>query len=156
IVFALTGGLAVAATTLDAKLPLFQHYGGFVGTGVSATFLWIIGILNLLVLLDVVRAYRDLKRGSLDEEKLERRLLERGLMSGLFIGPLAGRIRSSWHMYPLGALFGLGFDTATEVALLALAAGVASHHVPMLAVLSLPTLFAAGMSLMDTADGAFM
>src|SRR5207302_9121034 len=73
-----------------------------------------------------------------------------------FLGRLARRITKSWHMYPLGILFGLGFDTATEVGLLALAAGVATHHVPFLAVISLPLLFAAGMSLMDTADGAFM
>src|SRR5436853_7764456 len=77
-------------------------------------------------------------------------------MNRFFIGRVANRVRKSWHMYPLGVLFGLGFDTATEVGLLALAAGVATHHVPLLAVISLPLLFAAGMCLMDTADGAFM
>jgi len=77
-------------------------------------------------------------------------------MSRLFIGRFVGRIRASWQLYPLGILFGLGFDTATEVGLLALSAGVATNHAPALAVLSLPILFAAGMSLMDTADGAFM
>ena len=122
----------------------------------SGTFLWIIGILNLLVLLDIVRVFREMRTGTLDEEKLERRLLDRGLMSRLFIGRVANRIRKSWQMYPLGVLFGLGFDTASEVGLLAISAGVATNHVPFLAVLSLPLLFAAGMSLMDTADGAFM
>src|SRR5437868_14353892 len=97
-----------------------------------------------------------MRTGKLDEERLEQRLLERGLMSRLFIGRVANRIRESWQMYPLGVLFGLGFDTATEVGLLALAAGVATYHVPFLAVISLPLLFAAGMSLMDTADGEFM
>src|SRR5438045_5183185 len=77
-------------------------------------------------------------------------------MNRFFIGRGAGRVRESWHMYPLGVLFGLGFDTATEISLLAVAAGVATHHVPFLAVISLPLIFAAGMSLMDTADGAFM
>jgi high-affinity nickel-transport protein len=77
-------------------------------------------------------------------------------MNRFFIGRLANRVKKSWHMYPLGVLFGLGFDTATEVGLLALAAGVATHHVPFLAVISLPILFAAGMCLMDTIDGAFM
>ena len=86
----------------------------------------------------------------------EERLLDRGLMSRGLLRRLGARITSSWHMYPLGILFGLGFDTATEVGLLALSAGAATHHVPFLAVLSLPLLFAAGMSLMDTIDGAFM
>jgi high-affinity nickel-transport protein len=156
VVFALTAGLAVAARTVNASLPSFQSWGGTVGAGVSGTFLWLIGILNLLVLLDVIRIFREMRRGDFDEEALEARLLERGLMSRLFIGKAASRIRSSWQMLPLGVLFGLGFDTATEVGLLAVAAGVATHHVPILAIVSLPLLFAAGMSLMDTADGAFM
>jgi len=156
IVFSLAAGLAVAARTLDSAIPSLQSYGGYVGAGVSGAFLWLIGIINLLVLLDIVRIYRELSHGSLDEEQLERRLLHRGFMSRFFLGRLAGRIRSSRQMYPVGVLFGLGFDTATEVGLLALAAGVATHHVPFLAVISLPLLFAAGMSLLDTADGAFM
>ncbi|HEY1513177.1 MAG TPA: HoxN/HupN/NixA family nickel/cobalt transporter [Gaiellaceae bacterium] len=158
VVLALTASLAVGAASVKAHIPSFQHWGGYVGAGVSGTFLWIIGILNLLVLLDIVRVFREMRTGSLDEERLEQRLLERGLMSRLFIGRVANRIRESWQMYPLGVLFGLGFDTATEVGLLAISAGVATNtsHVPFLAVLSLPLLFAAGMSLMDTADGAFM
>ncbi len=141
---------------MNAHIPSLQAYGSYVGTGVSGTFLWMIGILNLLVLLDVVRIFRDLRRGRYDRERLEARLLDRGFMNRFLVGRFARRIRSSWQMYPLGILFGLGFDTASEVGLLALAAGVASHRVPFLAVTSLPLLFAAGMSLMDTADGAFM
>jgi nickel/cobalt transporter (NiCoT) family protein len=156
VVLALTAALATAATAVKASIPSFQHWGGYVGAGVSGTFLLAIGVLNLLVLLDIVRIFRELRSGALDEERLERRLLERGLMSRLFIGRFVGRIRASWQLYPLGVLFGLGFDTATEVGLLALSAGVATNHAPALAVLSLPILFAAGMSLMDTADGAFM
>jgi high-affinity nickel-transport protein len=156
IVFALAAGLAVAAKTVNSKIPSFQDYGSYIGAGVSGTFLWIIGILNLLVLLDIVRIYRQIKTGRYDKEKLEERLLDRGFMNRFFVGRFAARIKSSWQMYPLGILFGLGFDTASEVGLLALAAGVATHHVPFLAVISLPILFAAGMSLMDTADGAFM
>jgi high-affinity nickel-transport protein len=158
VVLALTASLAFGAASVKAHIPSFQHWGGYVGAGVSGTFLWLIGILNLLVLLDIVRAFRELRTGKLDEERLEQRLLERGLMSRLFIGRVANRIRESWQMYPLGVLFGLGFDTATEVGLLAISAGLATNtsHVPFLAVLSLPLLFAAGMSLMDTADGAFM
>ena len=156
IVFSLAAGLAVAASTVNSKIPSFQDYGGYIGASVSGTFLLIIGILNLLVLMDILRIYRDAKRGSLDRDRLEQRLLDRGFMNRFFVGRFARRIKSSWQMYPLGVLFGLGFDTATEVGLLALAAGVATHHVPVLAILSLPILFAAGMSLMDTADGAFM
>ena len=156
IVFALAIGLAVAAQTVNTKIPTFRSYGGSIGASVSGTFLWIIGILNLLVLIDIVRIFFGLKRGELDEAELERRLQDRGFMNRFFIGRLARRITASWQAYPLGLLFGLGFDTASEVGLLALAAGVATHNVPFLAVVSLPLLFAAGMSLMDTADGAFM
>jgi high-affinity nickel-transport protein len=156
IVFALAAGLAFGTHTLNAQLPAFQHYGGYIGGSVSGTFLWLIGLLNLVVLIDIVRLFFELRHGTYDAQRLEQRLLDRGLMNRFFIGRLARRITKSWHMYPLGVLFGLGFDTASEVALLALAAGVATHHVPFLAVVSLPLLFAAGMSLMDTIDGAFM
>ena len=156
IVFSLAAGLAVASRAVRAQLPGFQDWGAYVGAGVSGTFLWIIGVLNLLVLLDIVRISRDLKQGAYDEQRLEERLADRGFMNRFFLGRFFRLISASWQMYPLGILFGLGFDTATEVGLLALAAGVASHAVPFLAVLSLPILFAAGMSLMDTADGAFM
>jgi high-affinity nickel-transport protein len=156
IVFSLAAVLALAAKSVNSHLPGFHQYGSYVGAGVSGTFLWIIGVLNLLVLLDILRIFRDMRRGSYDRERLEERLLDRGFMNRFFVGRFASRIRASWQMYPLGVLFGLGFDTATEVGLLALAAGVATHHVPFLAVISLPLLFAAGMCLMDTADGAFM
>jgi len=156
IVFGLALALALAAKTVNSSIPSFRNWGGYVGTSVSGTFLWIIGILNLLVLLDIVRIFFAMRRGSYDKAKLEERLLDRGFMNRFYIGRFANRITSSWQMYPLGVLFGLGFDTATEVGVLALAAGVATHQVPFLAVLSLPILFAAGMCLMDTADGAFM
>ena len=156
VVFSLAAGLAVAAKTVNSKIPTFQSWGGYIGASVSGTFLWVIGILNLLVLLDVLRIFREMRTGTYDRDELERRLLDRGFMNRFFLARLARRIRSSWQMYPLGFLFGLGFDTASEVGLLAISAGVATKHVPFLAVLSLPVLFAAGMSLMDTADGAFM
>jgi high-affinity nickel-transport protein len=156
IVFALTAALAIGTATVGAQIPALQNYGGSVGAGLSGTFLWIIGVLNLIVLVDVVRIFRELKHGRYDRDRLEQRLLDRGFMNRFFVGRFFRLIERSWHMYPLGVLFGLGFDTATEVGLLALAAGVASHQAPLLAVLSLPLLFAAGMSLMDTADGAFM
>ncbi len=156
IVFGLTAALAIAAGSVNSSIPALQSYGGYVGASVSGTFLWIIGVLNLLVLIDIVRIFREMKGGRYDQERLEQRLLERGFMNRFFIGRLFRFVSKSWHMYPLGFLFGLGFDTASEVGLLAVAAGVATHHVPLLAVMSLPVIFAAGMSLMDTADGAFM
>jgi high-affinity nickel-transport protein len=156
VVFALAAGIGMAASTLRTHIPSFQRWGGPVGTGVSGAFLLAIGVLNLLVLVDVVSIFRDMRRGGLDEERLEARLLDRGLMSRGVLKRLGNRIHASWQMLPLGVLFGLGFDTASEVGLLALSAGAAGRHVPFTAVLALPLLFAAGMSLLDTADGAFM
>jgi nickel/cobalt transporter (NiCoT) family protein len=156
IVFGLATGLAVAAQAVNSEIPTFQEYGGYIGASVSGTFLLIIGILNLIVLRDVVRIAQGLRSGRFDEQELEERLLDRGFMNRFFIGRLARRITKSWHMYPLGLLFGLGFDTASEVGLLALTAGVATGQIPFLAIIALPVLFAAGMSLMDTADGVFM
>jgi high-affinity nickel-transport protein len=155
IVLALATSLALAARTVNSRIPSFQHYGAYLGATVSGTFLWIIGILNLLVLLDIIRIARGMKRGGYDERELEARLLARGLMNRCF-GRFLGLIKHSWQMYPLGLLFGLGFDTASEIGLLALSAGAAAKAIPAGAILALPILFAAGMSLMDTADGAFM
>ena len=156
IVYALTMGLALAAGPVSAAIPSIQHAGSTIGGAVSGGFLLLIGVLNLLVLVDVVRVSRQMRSGRLDRERLERRLLDQGLFSRFILKRIANRLDASWKMLPLGALFGLGLDTATEIGVLAVAAGVATHHVPLLAILALPTLFAAGMSLLDTADGAFM
>ena len=155
VVFTLAMTLALGARSANSAVPTLHEYGSYIGASVSGTFLWIIGILNLIVLVDILRIFRQMKTGTYDGDLLEQRLNERGLM-GRFFGRFFRLIDHSWQMYPLGVLFGLGFDTATEVGLLALAAGVATHSVPILAILALPILFAAGMSLMDTLDGAFM
>ena len=126
-----------------------------IGTGVSGGFLYVIAALNLVVLAGILRVLREMRAGRLDEAELERQLNARGLMSR-FYGRFTRAITKSWHMYPLGILFGLGFDTATEVALLFLAAGAAGAGLPFYAILCLPILFAAGMSLLDTIDGSFM
>jgi high-affinity nickel-transport protein len=152
IVFSLTAALALTA----GVLPRFHQAGSTVGASISGTFLLLIGVLNLFVLADIVRAWRELRAGRRDDEQLERRLLDRGAISRLVLRRVGDRIDTSWKMAPLGALFGLGLDTASEIALLALAAGVATHRVPLPAILALPTLFAAGMSLLDTADGVVM
>jgi high-affinity nickel-transport protein len=155
VVLVLSIGIAVAASAVHAAIPTLQGYGGTVGTIVSGVFLWMIGMLNLAALRGIVAIAREARSGSFDEDALEARLQQRGFMSRLF-GRALKLVRRSEHIYPIGVLFGLGFDTATEVALLAVTAGAASGHVPALAVLALPILFAAGMSLMDTADGVFM
>ena len=132
-----------------------RSIGGAIGTTVSGTFLVLIGILNLVILLDIVRVYRKMRRGEFDRDGLEHELISGGVMTRLF-GRIFRIIQHGWQMYPVGFLFGLGFDTASEVALLAISAGAAAQGVPFGAVVSLPLIFAAGMSLMDTMDGAFM
>src|SRR5919198_232390 len=132
-----------------------KDVGGLLGTSVSGAFLVVIGLLNLLILLDIFRVYRRMRRGDYDRGSLQRELVAGGLMTRVF-GRLFRIVSRSWHMYPIGFLFGLGFDTASEVALLAISAGAAAQGLPFTAVVSLPLIFAAGMSLMDTTDGAFM
>jgi high-affinity nickel-transport protein len=129
--------------------------GAAVGTLVSGGFLILIGVLNLLVLLDIIRVYRKMRRGEYDRDGLESELNGGGVMTRIF-GRLFRLIEHSWQMYPIGFLFGLGFDTASEVAFLAVSAGAAAQGLPFAAIISLPLIFAAGMSVMDTMDGAFM
>ncbi len=128
---------------------------GVIGASVSGVFLWILGILNLAVLVGILKVFRDMRRGVYDEAALEEHLNNRGLMNR-FLGGLTKSVRKPWHIYPIGVLFGLGFDTATEVGLLVLAGGAAAFDLPFYAILVLPVLFAAGMSLLDTVDGVFM
>ena len=132
-----------------------HHYTGLIGTSVSGAFLMLIALLNLVVLLSVVKVFKEMREGLYNEEELEKHLNSRGFMMRFF-GPIARRIDTSWKMYPLGILFGLGFDTATEVALLVLAGSSVVAGLPWWAILSLPMLFAGGMSLLDTIDGSFM
>ncbi len=132
-----------------------QHWTNIFGTGVSGVFLYVIAALNLVVLVGIVKVFRAMRQGAFDDDELERQLDSRGLLFR-FLGPLARRIDTPWKMYPIGVLFGLGFDTSTEVALLVLSGSAVAGGLPFWAILSLPLLFAAGMSLMDTADGAFM
>ncbi len=132
-----------------------HHWTGIIGTTVSGTFLCLIGLLNLVVLVSIIKVSKEMREGRYDDKELERRLDSRGLMNRLF-GGYATRIDSPSKMYPVGVLFGLGFDTATEVALLVLAGSAVVGGLPFYAVISLPILFAAGMCLFDTIDGCFM
>jgi len=132
-----------------------HHWTGIIGTSISGTFLYLIGLLNLVVLFSILKVSRELRQGRYDDAELERQLDTRGLMNR-FLGGYARRVDAPWKMYPIGALFGLGFDTASEVALLVLAGTAVVGGLPFSAVLSLPVLFAAGMCLFDTIDGCFM
>ncbi len=159
VVFAIAVALGLAVRWVVqgvvADSGQLRSIGGAVGTIVSGGFLVLIGILNLLVLFDIVRVYRKMRVGEYDRETLDRELVAGGLMTRIF-GRLFRLIDHSWQMYPVGFLFGLGFDTASEVAFLAVSAGAAAQGLPFAAIISLPLIFAAGMSLMDTMDGAFM
>jgi nickel/cobalt transporter (NiCoT) family protein len=132
-----------------------QYTTNIIGTCVSGFFLFLIAAFNLIILAGIIKVFREMRGGGYDDEQLEEQLNKRGLMNR-FLGPLARRVDTSWKMYPIGFLFGLGFDTATEVALLVLAGTAVVGGLPFYAILSLPVLFAAGMSLFDTADGCFM
>lgn len=156
IVFALAAAIIFSAAAVKQELPQLQNMGAIIGASVSGTFLWIIGILNLMVLVDIIKVWGQAKTGKHSHTHLEELLAQRGFINRLFGGRLQKVINHSWQMYPLGILFGLGFDTASEVGLLAMTAGASAGNLPIPAVLSLPILFAAGMSLMDTTDGVLM
>jgi high-affinity nickel-transport protein len=156
VVLGLAIGIAFAATAVKQELPQLKNLGGMIGASVSGTFLWIIGILNLLLLLDILKVWQKAKSGTHSQAHLEELLQRRGLLNRLFGGRLQNLINHGWQMYPLGLLFGLGFDTASEVGLLAMTAGASAGNMPVPAVLSLPILFAAGMTVMDTTDGILM
>ena len=133
----------------------FETAGGVVGTALSATFLWLIAVLNLVVLVGIVRVFREMRRGAFDEEELEAHLLSRGMMYRFF-GGMMRSIEHTWQLFFPGFVFGLGFDTATEVLLLAGTAAAVGQGLPWYAVLTLPLLFSGGMMLCDSIDGLFM
>jgi len=126
-----------------------------IGTVVAGTFLMLIGLMNLVAVIGIAKVFRRMRSGDYDEAELERQLNSRGFLARI-LGRVISRVSKAWHLYPVGLLMGLGFDTATQVALLVLAAGSAAFVLPWYAILVLPVLFAAGMSLFDTADGVFM
>ncbi|MER6137267.1 HoxN/HupN/NixA family nickel/cobalt transporter [Streptomyces sp. NPDC001815] len=159
VVFALAfllslGVKAVAGPVTDDGSRL-HDVTGLIGTTVSGAFLYLIAAVNLVVLAGIWRVFREMRHGHFDEAALEEQLNSRGLLNRL-LGRVTRSITRPWQMYPLGLLFGLGFDTATEVALLVLAGSGAASGLPWYAILCLPVLFAAGMSLLDTIDGSFM
>jgi len=159
IVIAIGAGIIIAARTV---LPAVTHsnsslesFGGTFGTIASAAFLFLIGALNLVILGGIIRVFRAMRRGEYNEAELEQQLEKRGFFYRFF-GRWMNAIGKEWQMYPVGVVFGMGFDTATEVALLTTTALLASERIPWQAIIALPILFTAGMSLMDTTDGIFM
>jgi high-affinity nickel-transport protein len=132
-----------------------HHYTGLIGTTVSGAFLYIIAIVNVVVLAGILKVFRAMRSGAFDEAELEEHLNNRGFLNRIF-GRLTKSINDPRQMYPVGVLFGLGFDTASEVALLVLAGSGAASGLPWYAILCLPVLFAAGITLLDTIDGSFM
>ena len=148
--------LIAASAAFVSDVPTLRSVGGIIGTAVSSGFLFAIGAVNLIVLIDIYRMFHRVSRGgSYDEHSLEDYLSNRGLLARIF-RPALRMITKSWHMYPLGVLFGLGFDTASEVALLGLAATSGASHVPIWLIMLLPAVFAAGMCTVDATDGVLM
>jgi high-affinity nickel-transport protein len=156
IVVGLSVALAIAAAAIHTHLPGLQRVGGLIGTSVSALFLYLIAALNIVILLEIFKIFRQVTHGGeYNEQKIDEFLAQRGLL-GRFFRPLFRLISHSWNMYPVGVLFGLGFDTATEVGVLTLGAVAAASGMPLVYVLLLPLLFTAGMCLVDTSDGILM
>ncbi len=156
VVVLLSLAIAVGAAMVKDHLPSFQRVGALVGTSVSATFLLLVAAINLFVLFDIFAAFGRARRGETIEDRALDTMLDRRGLIGRFFRPLLKMVDRSWKMYPIGVLFGLGFDTATEVALLGIAAIEAGKGLPVFAILLFPLLFAAGMSLIDTTDGIVM
>lgn len=156
IVVLASAGIAAASMALQARLDGFREIGGLIGTLVSTFFLFAIAVMNLVILRSVLRAFGRVRRGEpYVEEDFDMLLADRGFLARIF-RPLFRLVTKSWHMYFLGFLFGLGFDTATEVALLGLSAASATQGLPIWSILVFPVLFTAGMTLIDTTDSILM
>jgi high-affinity nickel-transport protein len=151
----LAAGVRALAGQVENDSSSLHNITGLIGTAVSGFFLLIIGVLNLVVLRQILGVFRGMRQGRYNEAELDENLSKRGFMNR-FLGRATRAVTKPWHMYPVGVLFGLGFDTATEISLLVLAGGAAAFALPWYAILTLPILFAAGMSLFDSMDGCFM
>jgi nickel/cobalt transporter (NiCoT) family protein len=145
---------ALVGPVQDEDSHLLQTLG-LIGSVVAGTFLILIGVTNLFAVVGIAKVFRQMRSGEFDEAELERQLNSRGFLARL-LGRVMRRVNKPWHLYPVGLLMGLGFDTASQVALLVLAAGTAAFTMPWYAIMVLPILFAAGMSLFDAADGILM
>jgi len=156
IVMVLSVAVAATAMALQTRFDEFKDIGGVIGTTVSSLFLLALALMNLLILRSVYRVFRRVKNGErYVEEDLDLLLADRGLLARLF-RPVFRLVTKGWHMYPLGVLFGLGFDTATEIGLLGISAASAAKGMSVWSILVFPALFTAGMTLIDTTDSILM
>ncbi len=156
VVVALIIALILATRAVATNIPALQSTGAILGTLVSGSFLWIIGFINAVIVIGIYKIFQTLKQGKLNQEELDNLLENRGFMNRFF-RPLFRVISKPWHIYPVGVLFGLGFDTASEVALIAISVGIGvSTSIPLYYILILPLLFTCGMVTVDTADGVAM
>lgn len=156
VVVALIIALILATRTVATNIPALQSTGAIIGTLVSGSFLWIIGFINAVIVIGIYKIFQTLKQGKLNQAELDNLLENRGFMNRFF-RPLFRVISKPWHIYPVGVLFGLGFDTASEVALIAISVGIGvSTSIPLYYILILPLLFTCGMVTIDTADGVVM
>jgi len=156
VVVLASAAIALATGAFEGRFDALKLIGGVIGTLVSVVFLVLVAAANLVILRSVYRTFRQVRRGgAFVEEDLNRLLAQRGLLGRLF-RPMFRLVARSWHMYPLGFLFGLGFDTATEIGLLGISAAQASKGLPIWSIMAFPALFTAGMSLVDTTDGVLM
>ena len=156
VVVIASAAVALTASALQDRFEEFKLIGGTIGTLISAMFLFVVAAANFLILRSVYRTFREVRRGgAFVEEDVDRLLAQRGVLGRLF-RPMFRMVSRSWHMYPLGFLFGLGFDTATEIGVLGISAAEASRGLPIWSIMVFPALFTAGMSLIDTTDGVLM
>jgi len=156
IVVGLIVALVVATRAIVGHVPTLQNAGAIIGTTVSGIFLWLIGLVNVAIVLGIYRIFRGLREGRLDQAELENLLDNRGFLNRYF-RPLFRIVKRPWQIYPIGVLFGLGFDTASEIALIAISVGIGvSSSVPIWMILVLPFMFTCGMVLVDTTDGVTM
>jgi high-affinity nickel-transport protein len=156
VVVLASAAIALTASALQGRFEELKLVGGTIGTSISAIFLFLVAAANFMILRSVYRTFRDVQRGgTFVEEDVDRLLAQRGFLGRLF-RPLFRIVSRSWHMYPLGVLFGLGFDTATEIGVLGISAAEASKGLPIWSIMVFPALFTAGMSLIDTSDGVLM
>lgn len=156
IVVCLIIGLIIATRTIASNIPVLQSNGAIIGTTVSGAFLFIMGLVNALIVIGIYRIFQNMRQGRLDQEELDNLLENRGFLNRYF-RPLFRIVSKPWQIYPIGVLFGLGFDTASEIALIAISVGIGvSSTIPVWMILVLPLMFTCGMVLVDTTDGVTM
>jgi len=156
VVVALILALVIATRSISSSLPALAAAGNVAGTLISGGFLWVIGLVNVIIVLGVYRLFRTMREGKMNQSELDTMMEKRGFLNRYF-HPLFRVVKKSWQIYPIGVLFGLGFDTATEVALIAVSVGVGvSTNIPLYYILVLPLMFTCGMVLIDTTDGVLM